>query len=163
MHQNISLRWINSFSSRCWLVGRNNQSDDKVSRRMILSRENKFQKNKRWRHHNIIRTSLTRGFIRWSRREQHSMLSGCKHQFEFVELAYCNILMNIPNDIFENSIFLKYFWNNSPTQKWPKVNSLIYYLQWNRVYILCISSIYSKSTSITLFHHKWSTRDLLTL
>ena len=54
LHQNISLRWINSFSSQCWLVGRNNQSDNEVSRRMIFSRENKFQKNKRWRHHDVI-------------------------------------------------------------------------------------------------------------
>ena len=100
--------------------------------------------------------------IRWSRQELHSMLLGCKHQFEFVELACCNILMNIPNDIFENSVFWKHFSKPFAHAK-MKFNSFIYYLQWNGVYILCISSVDSKSTSISLFHHEWSTRDLLTL
>ena len=37
------------------------------------------------------------------------------------------------------------------------------YLQWNRVYILRIGSINTISTSISMFHHKWPTGDLLTL
>ena len=50
-----------------------------------------------------------------------------------------------------------------PKMKFSEFNPFIYYLQWNGVYILCISSIDSKFTSISLFHHEWSTRDLLTL
>ena len=42
-------------------------------------------------------------------------------------------------------------------------NLISIYLQWNRIYILCISSIYSISTSISMLHHKWPACDLLTL
>ena len=127
------------------------------------------QTRESWRHHKVIWKSF---FNRWPMQEQHSKLLDCKHQFEFVELACCNSLMSIQNDIFGNSVFwnkifktqtsclLKKYYICHSQAVW---NLISIYLQRNRIYILCISSIYSVSTSISMFHHKWPACDLLTL